>query len=109
MALCLLVWSQRGARADAQILNIPRVSGPPDLGGPPSSPEAGGAIVTDFRQYDPGDGVPCSRKTTASVSCDDDHLYVVFDCADEPGTLVGAVPADRLAQVSGDERPDDPE
>ena len=87
MALCLLLWSQRGARADAQILNIPRVSGPPDLGGPPSSPEAGGAIVTDFRQHDPGDGVPCSRKTTASVSCDDDHLYVVFDCADEPDKI----------------------
>jgi hypothetical protein len=45
------------------------------------------AVVTDFRQRDPGDGVPASEPTTAYLSYDDENLYVVFVCKDEPGQV----------------------
>src|SRR6266571_4512674 len=36
--------------------------------------------ISDFRQYEPGDGVPVSDSTTAYLSYDDANLYVVFVC-----------------------------
>lgn len=42
------------------------------------------AEVTGFRQYHPGDGVPASERTSAYLSYDDQNLYVVFVCKDEP-------------------------
>lgn len=41
-------------------------------------------IVSDFRQLQPGDGEPASQPTTAYLSYDDDTLYVVFVCRDDP-------------------------
>jgi len=49
-----------------------------------SDPPAGGVRVTEFRQREPGDGVPGSVPTTAYVSYDDANLYVVFVCRDDP-------------------------
>lgn len=43
-----------------------------------------GLRVTDFRQREPGDGVPASQETTAYVSYDDANLYVIFVCTDDP-------------------------
>src|SRR3989454_10504855 len=58
--------------------------------------------VTGFRQRDPGDGVAVSAPTTAYLSYDDDNLYVVFVCKDDP-TKVWATLANRevVAGVDG--------
>ncbi|MEO8097027.1 MAG: DUF5916 domain-containing protein [Acidobacteriota bacterium] len=45
--------------------------------------------ISDFRQREPGDGVPVSKGTTAYLSYDDKNLYVVFVCLDEPGKVRG--------------------
>src|SRR5262249_11447695 len=42
------------------------------------------AIVSDFRQNQPGDGEPTSLPTTAYLAYDDDNLYVLFECSDDP-------------------------
>lgn len=43
--------------------------------------------IGDFRQYQPGDGVPGSEGTRAYLSYDDKHLYVVFVCHDAAGEV----------------------
>ncbi len=42
--------------------------------------------VDDFRQRQPGDGKPVSRKTSAWVGYDDHNFYAVFVCQSPPGT-----------------------
>jgi len=49
-----------------------------------SSAGAETSAVTDFRQREPGDGMPVSQGTTAYLSYDDANLYVVFVCRDDP-------------------------
>ncbi len=44
---------------------------------------ADSTAVTDFRQHEPGDGIPVSERTTAYLSYDDVNLYVVFVCWDD--------------------------
>ncbi|RPI18990.1 MAG: hypothetical protein EHM65_01770, partial [Acidobacteriales bacterium] len=60
-------------------LRIPRVSRPPKLAdflnGTPREAEL---VVTDFRQYSPGDGEPATQPTTAYLSYDDENLYVAY-------------------------------
>src|SRR5712691_157669 len=79
--------SQNGIRdlKGLPVLRIPRVKRPPRLedflNGTAREDEA---IVTSFRQRDPGDGVPVSEPTTAYLSYDDKNLYVIFVCKDEP-------------------------
>jgi hypothetical protein len=69
-------------------LRIPRVSRPPCLEDfLEHSPREAEARVTDFRQYEPGDGVPASQPTAAYLSYDDRNLYVVFVCRDEPARI----------------------
>ena len=41
--------------------------------------------VDDFRQRQPGDGVPVSRKTSAWIGYDDKNLYAVFVCQSPAG------------------------
>ena len=41
--------------------------------------------VDDFRQRQPGDGVPASRTTSAWLGYDDEEFYVVFVCREPPG------------------------
>jgi len=82
--------SQNGIRnlKGLPVLRIPRVKRPPRLedflNGSAREDEA---IVTSFRQRDPGDGVPVSEPTTAYLSYDDKNLYVIFVCKDEPGQV----------------------
>src|SRR5205085_9486772 len=71
------------AGADTPTLEIPR-NPPPDLESLPGGPENMKGRVTEFRQRDPRDGIPASRKTTAVVSYDEKNLYVIFVCEDEP-------------------------
>jgi hypothetical protein len=83
----LAVFPLGDARADPTALRIPRVSGAPSLdgllNGPTASDESAGGIA-DFRQREPGDGVPSSLQTRASVSYDEENLYVLFVCQDDP-------------------------
>ena len=73
------------AAADPPVVRIPRIADPPALldfvnGTPP-----GGLLrVSDFVQREPGDGVPASQPTSAYLGYDDDNLYVVFVCKDDP-------------------------
>jgi hypothetical protein len=48
---------------------------------------SGAVAVTGFRQREPGDGVPVSVPTTAYLSYDAEHLYVVFVCKDDPAQV----------------------
>jgi hypothetical protein len=41
--------------------------------------------IDDFRQRQPADGVPVSRKTTAWIGYDDTNIYAVFVCESPPG------------------------
>jgi hypothetical protein len=67
----------------ASRLRVPKVSRPPQLrdflSGRPREAEA---LVTGFRQLEPGDGVPVSQATAAYLSYDERNLYVVFICED---------------------------
>ena len=84
----VLAVAAAAAAADRQTLVIPRVDQPPVLerylDGTTRPP---GAEVTDFRQREPGDGVPASQPTAAYLSYDAEHLYAVFVCSDEPGKV----------------------
>jgi hypothetical protein len=57
------------------------------LQGPVADEPERGVRVTDFRQREPGDGVPASQPTAAYLSYDHQNLYVVFVCTDQPGTV----------------------
>ena len=76
------------SRRPGGTVTIARVDQPPKLEAfsgedPPDPP----GTVTDFRQRDPGDGVPASAPTTAYLSYDDVNLYVVFVCKDDPAEV----------------------
>src|SRR5262245_1676191 len=43
--------------------------------------------IDDFRQRQPGDGVPVSHKTTAWIGYDDRNFYAIFVCQMPPGLL----------------------
>jgi hypothetical protein len=65
-------------------LRIPRVTQPPKLDdfldGKPREAEL---QITQFLQYQPGDGVPASQPTAIYLSYDDHNLYVGFICKDD--------------------------
>jgi hypothetical protein len=86
--MAALVLPAASAAADRPSITIPRVMEPPVLSGlldgkttPP------GVRITGFVQREPGDGVPVSLETTAYLSYDQDHLYVVFVCKDDPARV----------------------
>ncbi|MDR0843082.1 MAG: hypothetical protein LBP68_06660, partial [Acidobacteriota bacterium] len=66
-------------------VDIPKVSRAPKfedfINGVPREAEA---VITDFRQIDPGDGDPVSQPTTAYLSYDDKNIYAAFICKDDP-------------------------
>lgn len=83
LPLCLLAASA-GWAANAT-LQIPRTAAPPRLAELLTSQQTPpGALVSQFRQYDPHDGAPASQKTLAYVSYDEKSLYVFFFCYDDP-------------------------
>ena len=73
--------------SSAQIkdIHVPKLTSPPRieqfLGG---ASRADMRHVDDFRQRQPGDGVPVSRKTSAWIGYDERNFYAVFVC-DFPG------------------------
>jgi hypothetical protein len=70
------------------VLRIPRVQRAPKLAdflaGRPREAEL---VITDFRQFMPGDGAPVSQPTTAYVSYDDKNFYVAAVCKDDPALI----------------------
>ena len=69
-------------------VRIPRVSRAPKLEDfLNNTPREAELKITDFRQFDPGDGDPVSQPTTAYLSYDDKNLYVAFVCKDDPSKI----------------------
>lgn len=65
--------------------------------------------ITEFRQFDPGDGEPVSLPTTAYLSYDDKNIYIAFACNDDPSEIRahvtrrdGAIMSDDWVDVSID-------
>lgn len=76
------------AQAERPRLRVPRVSTPPRLEDyMRGASNANEVCVSDFRQREPGDGVPVSLATTACLSYDRQHLYIVFICKDDPAKV----------------------
>ncbi len=68
-----------------KLLRIPRVKRAPKLADFLNhTPREAELAVTDFRQYQPGDGSPVSQPTTAYLSYDDKNLYIAYVCKDDP-------------------------
>ena len=81
---------QSDAGPGSRTLTIPRVLRRPKLEDFLNGEKSNNSVVvTDFRQRDPGDGVPASQKTSAFLSYDDKNLYVVFVCQDDPDQVRG--------------------
>ena len=80
--LSILLCLQGQAGANTAQVRIPRVSQAPNLETVLES--VAGAELSDFQQREPGDGVPSSLGTHAWISYDEDNLYVIFVCEDQP-------------------------
>ena len=82
-------------------ITIPRVDRSPRIEEFTGSAPARGVRVTEFRQREPGDGVPASQRTAAYLSYDANNLYVVFVCADDPARVRANVA--RREEIDGDD------
>jgi hypothetical protein len=84
-------------------LRIPRVTRPPKLSDfLTETPREAELVISDFRQYTPGDGTPVTQPTKAYLSYDDKNLYVAFVFKDDPN-LIRARLAKR-EQIMSDDR-----
>src|SRR5438132_1587740 len=91
VALCGITLSVAAiAQTVAQIkdVQVPRISRPPAIedfmsGGGRSDMKQ----IDDFRQRQPGDGVPASQKTSAWIGYDERSFYAVFVCQVPAGQL----------------------
>jgi hypothetical protein len=83
--LGVAVRAQPPASEQIRNLQIPKINKPPRLeeflNG---NSRADMKYVDDFRQRQPGDGVPSSRKTSAWLGYDDKNIYAVFVCESPP-------------------------
>src|SRR2546429_1780331 len=85
-------------------LQIARAARPPELEDfvRGDSARPGEAVVSDFRQRDPGDGNPAGAPTMAYLSYDDANLYVVFVCRDRPALVrAGLAKREEIASDDG--------
>jgi len=74
--------------AKIPLSKIPRVHHAPKLEDfLENFPREAELTVTDFRQFNPGDGTPATESTTAYLSYDDKNFYAVFICRDEAGEV----------------------
>ena len=111
LPLAVLVWlgalgaAHAGTDAGQRAVSIrlePGEAGPFVAAAATDAPREGDDAIRDFRQREPGDGVPCSRKTTAWLTRDEDHLYVRFECAEAPGGVRAHLT--RRDDILGDDR-----
>lgn len=92
----------RAAKSDLAPLAVAALEIPmPPAGGsaPSAAPTAApmGLEVSDFRQSEPGDGDPASENTRAYISHDQENLYVLFVCEDDPRQVrANVVPRERI-------------
>jgi Domain of unknown function (DUF5916) len=88
--------------AQIKDIHVPKITRPPKieqfLGGASRSDMK---RVDDFRQRQPGDGVPVSRKTSAWIGYDDRNFYAVFVC-ESPASQTRARMAKREDIMSDD-------
>jgi len=71
-------------------LQVPRVSRAPRLADfITATPREAEARIDDFRQREPGDGVPVTQPTSAFLSYDSQNLYVAFVCKDARDAIRG--------------------
>src|SRR5690349_2172301 len=90
VALCGFTLSVAAIAQTAQIkdIQVPRIARPPAI---EEFLNAGAREdmkkIDDFRQRQPGDGVPVSQKTAAWIGYDDRSFYAVFVCEAPPGRL----------------------
>ncbi len=81
LALCLCRLNAQPTTKQNKDLRIPHITSKPQieefLNG---ASRADMLKVDDFRQRQPGDGVPVSRKTSAWIGYDDKNFYAVFVC-----------------------------
>src|SRR2546430_11501344 len=70
-------------------VQIARAAQPPELEDfvRGDSARPGEAVVSDFRQRDPGDGHPAGAPTMADLSYDDTNLYLVVVCRHRPAVV----------------------
>ena len=86
--LVVSLHSQSEPPATAQIreIHVPRIASPPRLEQFLNGASRGDMKrIDDFRQRQPGDGVPVSRKTSAWIGFDDQNFYAVFVCTSPAG------------------------
>ncbi len=76
------------AQGKIPLSKIPRVQRAPKLDDfLQNHPREAELTVSEFRQYQPGDGTPATESTTAYLSYDEKNLYVAFIAHDEPGQI----------------------
>lgn len=82
-AAAMILASSMAMAADK--LQIPRAKHAPVLADYVAGiPADAGVEVSGFRQFEPGDGEPSALETKAYISYDENNLYVVFVCKDDP-------------------------
>ena len=92
----------------AQELNIPLVAAPPELAdflgmAPSEEVRSRYAVVTDFTQREPQDGVPSSQRTDVYLGYDSRNLYAVFVAHDDDPASIRANLAPR-ENIGNDDR-----
>lgn len=99
----LLLSAAAPAQTEIEAKRIPRVARPPRLAdfieGKPREAEL---VINDFRQFQPGDGVPVSQPTTAYLSYDDRNIYIVYVCKDDPAQVRSRIA--KREQIMTDDR-----
>jgi hypothetical protein len=88
LATAALLPPARGGEPHSTTITIPLVSRVPQLEDVLEGvSRLGGVEIADFRQRQPNDGAPVSQPTTAWLSYDENNLYVLFLCREEPGKV----------------------
>src|SRR2546429_2009263 len=102
--LCGLTAGGVVGQEPGRTVQIARAAQPPELEDfvRGDSARPGEAVVSDFRQRDPGDGNPAGAPTMAYLSYDDANLYVVFVCRDRPALVrAGLAKREEIASDDG--------
>ncbi len=91
------------AASDRPRIRLPRVTTPPRLSDyVGAETRQQGLRITDFRQREPNDGAPATLPTAAYLSYDDQNLYAVFVCKEDPRVLRAHV--SRREEITEDDR-----
>jgi uncharacterized protein DUF5916 len=69
------------------LVSIPHVRQPPKLADYFHGSASEALKISEFRQREPHDSVPVTKQTIAYLSYDDENLYVIFVCRDDPGKV----------------------